>query len=110
MREWVLTVGKTDKRIAAKCLARLKALAEHGRNLRRSVADYLRDGIHELRPAFGSVNYRILYFFSAKTAVVVSHGFTKESKVRDREIDLAAARKKAFGENPREHTYEETNY
>lgn len=47
-----------------KCLARLKRLEDFGHELRRPEADYLRDGIYELRASYQGVHYRMLYFFS----------------------------------------------
>jgi hypothetical protein len=38
------------------------------------VADYLRDGIYELRPTFGGIHYRILYFFHGHEA---NRGFAR---------------------------------
>lgn len=57
-----------------KCVARLVRLEEMGHELRRPEADFLRDGIYELRAAHQRVQYRMLYFFSGKAFVVVSHG------------------------------------
>ncbi len=37
------------KKAITKCYVRLERLQEHGNNLRRPDADYLRDGIYELR-------------------------------------------------------------
>lgn len=71
------------------------------------VADYLRDGIYELRVRHRSVNYRMLYFFHDQIAVV-SHGLKKEDVVPDREIDLAMSRSTQFGQDPERHTYKET--
>ena len=56
-------------------------------------ADFLRDGIYELRVKHGRVNYRILYFFSGRNVVVVSHGLTKEKAVPVREIEKAIERR-----------------
>jgi hypothetical protein len=47
-------------------------LEQQGHELRRPIADFLRDGIYELRPSVQGVNYRILYFFSGRNVVVVS--------------------------------------
>jgi phage-related protein len=107
--DWLEAVGKRDRRIVAKCWARLDVLAEHGNKLRRPVADYLRNGIYELRMEYGGVNYRILYFFSGNSCVVVSHGLTKESKVPAREIDMAVARKQRFESDPGRSSYEREN-
>ena len=73
--------------------------------LRRPEADYLRDDIYELRASYQGVNYRMLYFFHHKLAVVVSHGLTKERAVPPREIDLAIKRKSQFDANPKRHTF-----
>lgn len=43
-----------------KCLAKLKRLEDLGHELRRPEADFLRDGIYELRVGLDGVNYRIL--------------------------------------------------
>src|ERR1017187_5420794 len=46
-----------------KCVVRLERLRELGHELRRPEADFLRDGIYELRVALQGINYRMLYFF-----------------------------------------------
>jgi len=47
-----------------KCRVRLERLHEWGHELRRPEADYLRDGIHELRVRLGAVNYRCFTSFT----------------------------------------------
>lgn len=89
-----------------KCLARLKRLEEQGHELRRPEADFLRDGIYELRIGLQGINYRILYFFHGNTAAVLSHGLTKERRVPPRDIDEAVERKQLFEANPKRHTFE----
>jgi hypothetical protein len=91
-----------------KCITRIERLSAMGMGyeLRRPEADYLRDGIYELRVTLQGIQYRILYFFSGKQAVV-SHGLIKESKVPSREIDLAIERKVRFSQNSLIHTYSE---
>jgi phage-related protein len=79
-------------------------LEDRGHELRRPVADLLRDGIHELRPSCAGVHFRILYFFAGKDAVVVSHGLIKESAVPAAEIERAIARRKKFVASPVAHT------
>jgi phage-related protein len=91
-----------------KCRVRIERLAELGHELRRFEADYLGDGIYELRAKHSGVNYRILYFFHGKTAVVLTHGFSKQqAKVPPREIKTAVERKRLFQVSPRRHTYSE---
>lgn len=58
----------------AKCLERIQYLEGVGHEARRPHADYLRDGIYELRAKLGTVNYRILYFFHGTMAAVLAHG------------------------------------
>ncbi len=88
-----------------KCLARLKRLEDLGHELRRPEADYLRDGIYELRASLQGVHYRMLYFFHGRAAVVLTHGIVKEREVPPREIDRAIRAKDAFERNPRVHTF-----
>jgi phage-related protein len=99
--EWLdrLTAKAQDK-----CLARLKRLEDLGHELRRPEADYLRDGIYELRVSLQGVQYRMLYFFHGNVAAVVSHGILKE-QVPPKEIDRAVERKKKFTANPQRHTF-----
>ena len=81
-------------KVQAKCTARIERLGELGYELRRPEADFLRDGIYELRASYQGVHYRMLYFFAGRAIVVVSHGMTKKREVPPREIDLAVERKK----------------
>jgi len=76
-------------------------LRSQGHELRRPIADFLRNGIYELRPTYQGVNYRILYFFSGKNIVVISHGFTKEAEVPDVEVNRAMERKRKYERNPK---------
>ena len=81
--------------------------APAGHELRRPEADFLRDGIYELRASLGGVHHRILYFFHGAIAAVVSHGLVKERGVPPKQIDRAVERQKRFEANPAKHTYEE---
>jgi phage-related protein len=93
----------------ARCRARLQLLAEQGPMLRRPAADYLRDGIYELRVKAERRQYRVLYFFHGRVSVVLSHGFHKRrSLVPPIEIERAMERKRAFLSDPRRHTHAET--
>lgn len=94
-------------KVKAKCLVRIERLKEHGHELRRPEADYLRDGIYELRVGYRGVTYRMLYFFHGTTAAVVSHGLVKERITPSIEIMKAIERKKKFEWDPKRHTLEE---
>lgn len=70
------------QKVRIKCLARLKRLEDLGHELRRPEADYLREGIYELRASLQGVHYRMLYFFHGRSAVVLTQGIVKEREVR----------------------------
>jgi phage-related protein len=98
--EWM---DKLPAKAQDKCIVGIELLAEKGYELRRPLADYLRDGIYELRVSLQRIHYRILYFFQGEQAVI-SHGLTKTSQVPPKEIDLAIERKVRFGKNQERHT------
>lgn len=100
-------VNKRDRRAAIKCSVRLELLRDYSNMLRRPYSDYLRDGIYELRLEYGGVNYRILYFFHSNEIIIVTHGITKESKVPQKEIDIAVERKNLFESDSERYRYEE---
>lgn len=90
----------------AKCRVLLDRLEELGHEMRRPEADYLREGIYELRTKYVGVNYRMLYFFHGRTAAVVSHGVTKQqAAVPPKEIERAVLRKALFEAHPRQHAF-----
>jgi hypothetical protein len=96
---------KLPAKATAKCLKWLELLEENGIELRRPLADFLRDDIYELRIKFGSLNYRILYFFHGERVAVASHGCTKERTVPPAEIDKAIAHMTKFNANPDRHGF-----
>lgn len=104
---WLRELRKKDLQGYAKCAARVRLLAEMGHELRRPIADTLRDGIYELRARSGRVNYRLLYFFHGKNVAILAHALTKEAGVPDVDIDRAIARRKALENDPETHTAEE---
>lgn len=94
-------------KVQDKCFLRMERLRQEGHELRRPEADYLRDGIYELRVSRAGSHYRVLYFFSGAVAAVVSHGVFKRAAVPPKEIDRAVTRKKRFESNPEKYTYRE---
>lgn len=102
---WLDQLGPKAK---VKCRLRLERLKQLGHELRRPEADYLRDGIYELRVSLQGRQYRMLYFFHGSIAAVVSHGLVKEREVPPQEIDRAVQRKRRFHQDPAAHTFEET--
>ena len=112
--DWLNKLVKNDKKAYTNCIARIDQLGEYGFELRRPAADFLRDGIYELRAKHVKVQYRILYFFHGQNIIILAHAISKEDdRVPDRDIDLALIAKDLFLLNPEIHTYirqrEETN-
>lgn len=99
--EWM---DRLDQRIQDKCMRAVGRLEALGHELRRPEADYLGNGIHELRVRFRRVNYRMLYFFSGRAVVVISHGTTKEDRISERDMNVALRRKAAYESDPEVHT------
>ena len=84
-------IDSKDERNQAKIMAYLSILEERGPNLPRPYADLLKDGIHELRIKLSGNQTRVLYFFTNKQYIVLTHAFTKTSSaVPPREIQKAA--------------------
>jgi phage-related protein len=105
--DWLQELQRTDRKSFAQCVGRIGQLQSEGYELRRPSADYLRDGIYELRAKHLRVQYRILYFFHGQNVAILAHGIIKEqSAVPDNEIDRAIKRKQKFVENPEAHTYQ----
>jgi len=99
-------LDRQQSKVQDKCLVKVERQGELGHELRRPEADFLRDAIYELRVRYGRVNYRMLYFFHERIAVI-SHGLTKVKVVPDTDIDLAITRKGKFAQDPEKHTHEE---
>lgn len=72
-----------------KVAAYLQLLSEKGPLIKREYGAYLRDKAYELRPNFGKLSPRILYFYKKKD-IVLTHGFLKKTRtVPDHEIEKA---------------------
>jgi len=106
IRVWLDELEHRDALAFGKCIQRILMLRHSGHELRRPIADLLRDGIYELRIRRGTVNYCILYFFRGQNAVVLSHGLAKEKQAPAREIDTAVQRKTLVEKDPAKYTAE----
>ena len=74
----------------AKVYAYIAELRNQGNNLRRPMADYLRDGIYELRPK----DNRIFYFFYLRDRVVLLHAIKKHvKKIPEGDLKLCIKRR-----------------
>ncbi len=107
MVDWLSELKRKNPKGFANCVGRIRQLESMGHELRRPSADYLRDGIYELRAKHRNVQYRILYFFNGKDIAVLNHSIIKKtSAVPKKDIELALLRKKKFVQNPEQHTYQ----
>lgn len=95
---------RRDPRIAAKALDRIRILGELGHEMRRPLADHLRDGVYELRTSFGHVHYRLLYFFSNQKAVLAC-GIVKEGEVPDAALEMSIRYRSMYEKDADRHTY-----
>ena len=100
--EWMRLLSAKEQ---DKVIAKVQRLEECGFDLRRPEADYLDDGIYELRAKSGTKNLRVLYGFAGKNIALLSHGCFKEDKVPVKEIRLAKKRLDLFTLDPNTHTY-----
>ena len=74
----------------AKISAYIIELKQQGHNLRRPMADYLGDGIYELRPG----DHRMFYFFFIKNNAVLVHGMRKKTdKIPKEDMALCVKRR-----------------
>jgi phage-related protein len=81
--EWL---GALPVKVQDKCVVKIERLRELGHELIRPEADVLRNGIYELRIGREGMNYRILYFFHGREAVVLAHGVMKERELPVKDI------------------------
>jgi putative component of toxin-antitoxin plasmid stabilization module len=107
VREWLADLRRRDSRAHARCVARIERLAELGHELRRPEADFLRDGLYELRARGGRVNYRILYFFHGRGVAILAHAVTKEDAVSEMDLRRALERKRLLEVDPGRHVHED---
>jgi phage-related protein len=104
IRAWLNDLKRSEPKAYRKCIARILELAEKGNAMRRPHADYLRDGIYELRASLSGVHYRVLYFFFGRNIVAVSHGLTKEKGIPPKDIEVAITRMNLVRESPAKYT------
>src|SRR6266481_5807431 len=103
--DWLADLMTTNAKAWVNCRAKIEILSQFGHELRRPAADFLRDGIYELRAKQGHVQYRMLYFFHGRNVAILAHSLTKEEEIPAVDIERALKRKRFFEENPQRHTY-----
>lgn len=84
-------IGKLPLKDQAKIKAYLDELQKQGHNMRRPMADYLGEGVYELRPG----DNRIFYFFFLRKNAVLLHAIRKKTdKIPLEDLSLCLKRKK----------------
>lgn len=73
-------LDRLDRKVQAKVEKWFDLLEETGPNLSRPYADVIEGPIRELRVGFGHLEIRLLYFFSGRTIIVMTHGFLKKTR------------------------------
>ena len=90
-------IESRDMRNQAKLLSMISLLEERRPNLPRPYADFLEDGIHEMRIKLSGEQIRILYFFCYHEFVILTHAFRKTTeRVPASEIQKAKAYREDF--------------
>jgi len=102
--DWLSKLLDDDRRAYAKCVARIRRLADLGHELRRPETDYLKDGLYKLRIRSGRVHYRLLYFYHSRNISVLVHAVKKEGKVPSAAMGIALRRKRQFEKDPKLHS------
>ena len=102
--DWINHLRRRELSAVAKIAAAVEKLRQFGNELRRPHADYLRDGILELRVKVGRVNYRILYFYHGRNVALLAHGLTKGKEVPKADIERAIQRRQIYLQDPTSHT------
>ena len=105
--DWLSETEKNHSGSSNKLRACIERLATWGHELRRPTADFLRDGIYELRGNYQSRAYRLLYFFHKQRAVLC-HAILKRDdhkKEFEKAIDKAIKRKDLYIQDPDKYTY-----
>ncbi len=90
-------IDNRKEREQAKIFSWFEQLEQEGPNLPRPYADFLINGIHELRVKCKGKQARILYFFCYKEFIILTHGFIKTTdKVDNSEIKKSIKFRKDF--------------
>lgn len=90
-------IDACKERGQAKIFSWFSLLEKEGPNLPRPYADFLSEGIHELRIKLGRGQVRLFYFFCYRDIIIFTHSFVKRVKrIPQSEIDRATSYREDF--------------
>lgn len=90
----------------AKIIAALEDLAKFGNNLRPPATEHLGDKLYYLRIRGEDGTYRIFYWPTGRSIVVLGHGFAKKTpKAPPEEIDRARRMRARYEADSAAHTF-----
>jgi len=92
VKEFMENLPEKEK---SKVHAYMAELREHSYNLRRPMADYLGNGLYELRPR----DNRIFYFFFLRDEIVLLHAIRKRTdRIPEGDLSICQKRKRQVEE------------
>ena len=90
MEEFLLSLSVDER---AKCLAYMDLLVDQPLQMPASIAKQVAGKLWELRPEYGGVEMRLLYFFFVERRIVFVHALKKKRQALERgDIELALRR------------------
>jgi len=92
-----------DREPRERLFRRIELLRQQGHTARRPLVENLGGNIYELRTRIGTVNYRMLFSFDGRTAVLLTSGFTKEREIPAEELRRARRRLQEYQQDPANH-------
>jgi len=105
---WLDEIIDSNPKLYARVHALIGGLEAHGRDFGPPRVKPLGSGIWELRARFNEKNYRVLFFFSGRDEITLSHAFLKDTQlVPQDEIDLAVKHKQDIERDHDTHIYKE---
>ncbi len=69
-----------------KCIEYLNRLRQHGKNLPKNIISHLEKELWEVRPEYGGIEYRFLFFFHRDIKIGVATALVKKKQRLDRSI------------------------
>lgn len=98
--EFLLDLGRKNKKLTAQVLQDIDHLKIVGKELIEPDCKHMGNGLYELRSRSGSNIARVFYFFFYEGKIVLTNGFVKKTqKTPPRELEKARRYKKDYEVN-----------